>query len=521
MKLSFKQNLIPEDLYNELDFNSYIDLFENGIDFIPLKIIDNLNTIDGVSHYNELKELYENIKKSEIEIDKLIKETSLLPSIENLTAGYKNSDLQQYHLFELGNFLSVNSKLVESEEHFPVDVEFGTISHKITEVLEKYTGNSFKTLIYDNCDKKLSSEMKGLEKRTKKELENYELKIYEKTGLKMIHPYPLLISLSDSEAEKIKKTGLLKIEPEGNSWKIDYLLSNSLKEISEKKKRTSHELKTRMKEKLFQLNSELKQYLDNFINYIIKRERRVYLYSLLKTMGDNSLCLPHFTEETEFKLEKGFLYSLKMRKEKPFVPLDIKLTKGSNILFGANMSGKTTVLKTIYFVLSLIKVGLPLPAEKISLNFPSKVRLHLKTSGSVRNDLSGFGDEINFFSEKTEDKSFILCDELFLSTDPENGVTLSKIFLEEYSGLDLVFFCSSHYPKILKNKSSSLFKMKDIPIDSIKKENFSLTDLADKMPFVVETIDKNYTQLSDTKPLELAMLFPLSDSLKSKIKQKI
>jgi hypothetical protein len=158
------------------------------------------------------------------------------------------------------------------------------------------------------------------------------------------------------------------------------------------------------------------------------------------------------------------------------------------------------------------------------LHFPEQVELHVKSAGAMSRNLSGFGDEIAFFTRELSPSAYILVDELFQSTDPVGGAELSKIVLQDFSHKDLVFFCTSHYPEVLHIRDISLFRMKDIDFEEETGHVLNLDTLMGTMPYELERIlpqDIGNVLKESRKPLYLALHFPLPESIKEKIRKQL
>jgi len=118
----------------------------------------------------------------------------------------------------------------------------------------------------------------------------------------------------------------------------------------------------------------------------------------------------------------------------------------------------------------------------------------------------------------------VLCDELFLSTDPVNGAALSEIFIQDYAAKQQVFLCTTHYSQVLDIKDITLFKMLEPNPDQLSLINTDIEEYLKKMPYKIDTVSAGNSKLSSTPPstpMRVALLFPLPDSIKDKIKKKL
>ena len=520
MKLEFEQNIVPADIFEELDFNGFLSYFDLGIPLVPRRILRPMKRQQGKAHFTRLYDLQAKVDQGKLEINKLIDQTRRLPLLDSLMVFFKDRRLEQFHLYDLGRFVSENQALAGLEENCPLAPEISPCCAGIRAVLEEYTQNGFSGLVYTKEEQEISKKVEGLGQKIQAGLTRYENDIHAQTGMKMIYPYPREISAQDDNISRILGCRLLRVKKRENTCLVDFRLPGELEKISKEKDRLGEKFDMMMQNKLEAINKKLQPMFKDFAAYYEERKNRVFYYALLWVKNKYSLCFPLFQDDFGCRLIDARLVCLEEQVNK-YVPLNIALDRGSNVLFGANMTGKTTVLKTLYFHLTAIRMGLPVPARSAVLHFPEQVELHLKTSGNVRTNLSSFGDEILFFSKNMSSYAYVLADELFQSTDPVSGTELSEIFLAEFSDKDMVFFCTSHYPDVLKLDTISLFRMKDPDFDM---QDLKFEDLLNKMPYTLERISRGRINdaLGQTrKALCMALNFSLPESIKAKIRSAL
>jgi DNA mismatch repair ATPase MutS len=239
-------------------------------------------------------------------------------------------------------------------------------------------------------------------------------------------------------------------------------------------------------------------------------------------MHRQGLSLPLISPETACRISDGRLPVLQKKAGENFKPLNVCLTPGANIIIGANMTGKTTVLKTIYFILQAFRFGLPVPCNELFSHFPTDISLLLKSSGNIDNSLSGFGCELDFFARKFPAGSVILTDELFQTTDPANGTRLAQIFITEFNRKDHLFLCSTHYAQIPELcPETKIFRMRDVDFKSKIDYHSRLRELAERIPYEIEEVSESERrENSDNSltPLKIALIFPLAEEIKTRIK---
>ncbi|MCP4350264.1 MAG: hypothetical protein GY795_32725 [Desulfobacterales bacterium] len=522
MKLEFEQNIVNADLIEELDFKGFLSLFDLEIPLLPRMILHPFNREQGESHFRKLSDFQALIRQGKLDIEKLISQTGRLPLLDFVIPFFKDRNLEQFHLYTLGRFVSENQVMAGLENNWSLAQELNESCVNIQAVLEKYLKKGFSALRHTPGEQEISDRIRNYEQKLRKELSKYEKEIFSQTGLKAIYPYQKEISKESENISKILNCKLLSATDKENFYLVDYCLPESVEKIIAEKNALSEEFGKLMQDKLKRINTELHPLFGNFSKCYEERKKRVYYYALLWVKNKYSFCFPEFQANIGCRLTKAQLPCLK-EQAKEYIPLDAELNQGSNVLFGANMTGKTTVLKTLYFHLTAIQMGLPVPAEAVQLHFPEQVELHLKTSGDIRKNLSSFGEEIHFFTRKMSPCAYILADELFQSTDPVSGTELSEIFLSEYSGKEVVFFCTSHYPDVLWLENISLFRMKDADVDQKQESDFRFEDLLNRIPYELEVIsrDKIDDALKQSrKALYIALNFPLPESVKGKIRDQ-
>lgn len=509
------------ELYDELDYELFLSLFVQNQPLLSSVILRPMDENGAVSHYAELTRLEQKLQPGKL--DKILEQSSTLPPLEHLLPLVERGQLEQYHLFELGNFLHNDSILRSMEESCPLDPESSQPLDRFLQALDKYTEKSFSTMRASKETKEIQAALAQSEKELGEAIKQFEQQIFERTGLKMTYPWPRELAPGKEQINSINDCDLLTMEKRNDLWLIDYNIGLDLKQLRGKKNKLNERFDTLMRKQLELLNSELSPLGSHFKKYYRKRVKRTWLYVLLEVKEKESLCLPVFTAKYGCHLKDSYLYGLKVRKEEKCIPLDLNILTGATVLYGANMSGKTTVLKTLYFLLTLVQLGLPLPARKAVLHYPKQVALMLKSPGDVRTNSSTYGEELAFFAKPMEDGAYILSDELFLSTDPANGVILSKILIRSMAGADKLFLCTTHYPEILDIENITLFRMEDPDPLLLEKNGRDLQSLQNFMPYkLIPITDREQEKIrTNHAPLETALLFDLPRDIKEAIRSHL
>ncbi len=135
---------------------------------------------------------------------------------------------------------------------------------------------------------------------------------------------------------------------------------------------------------------------------------------------------------------------------KHFQPIDITLKQEPTLIMGANMAGKSILLKSVALAQILFQFGFFVPAEQAQIVPVKKIALLIGDAEDTQRGLSSYAAEMLRLNEVIKDtkanvKQLVLIDELARTTNPQEGSAIVcgvVDFLEEYSVCSLV---TSHY----------------------------------------------------------------------------
>jgi DNA mismatch repair protein MutS2 len=113
-----------------------------------------------------------------------------------------------------------------------------------------------------------------------------------------------------------------------------------------------------------------------------------------------------------------------------FQPISLETEKGALLITGANMSGKTVLLKTIGLLVAMAQYGFLVPAQ--SMSFMARQFLFFSTRGREPDGLSAYGIEIagvkRVLRQEVPD-GLLLFDELARGTNPQEGFAINAALL--------------------------------------------------------------------------------------------
>lgn len=223
-------------------------------------------------------------------------------------------------------------------------------------------------------------------------------------------------------------------------------------------------------EKVIPLNNRLRQIeveIEEEIERLLEEISR-YLYHLnndfattrdLLEKMDYRLAQAQFSilvtaQSCEFSDDSFDLIDLKhpllALSKKEIVSNSVQLTQEKSILLlsGPNAGGKTVLLKSIGLAAQMARCGLPICAALGSkLPFFTDIVTSIGDSQSVDEELSTFAAHLKILEKATHLTGFhnlVLIDEICGSTDPEEGASLARSFIESYGKNEIFAIITSH-----------------------------------------------------------------------------
>lgn len=151
----------------------------------------------------------------------------------------------------------------------------------------------------------------------------------------------------------------------------------------------------------------------------------------------------------------------------------IEMNNGSTIITGANMGGKTTILKTVALNVMLAHLGFFVFAKKASIPMFDIIH-YIGVNQQITHGLSSFGYEMMELNQAIQSmkqkKCLIIADELARSTNPNEGqkfVRALALFSKRYHSMTLI---ATHYDHVV-SKGMNHYQIKGL------KENAITLDL--------------------------------------------
>ena len=235
----------------------------------------------------------------------------------------------------------------------------------------------------------------------------------------------------------------------------------------------------------------------------------------IRLASDWHCCRPEVADHTELvQLSNPEVAAALAEKGRRFQPIDIHFGRETILVTGANMAGKSVLLKTLALTQYLFQFGFYVPAQRASLCVVEEIISSIGDRQSELSGLSSFAVEILTIDKIIQEgragkRVLALVDELARTTNPEEGKVLVGNFIRLTTQLGITALVTTHYGGI--EASCRRLRVKGLQL----KEGQVITagNISDFMDYALVETD------ADEVPMEaftIARLFGVDDELLAK-----
>ncbi|MFN6991573.1 MAG: MutS-related protein, partial [Fervidobacterium sp.] len=213
-------------------------------------------------------------------------------------------------------------------------------------------------------------------------------------------------------------------------------------------------------------------------------------------------------------------------KKKVYQPVDITVTPGVTVIVGANMSGKSVVLRTVALIQYMAQLGFFVPARDCETEYLEHIALICEDFQKPLSGLSSFGAEILLINEALDlsrkSKGLVLIDEPARTTNPYEGTAIVNAIVESFKTLDCYTLIVTHLdyvnaPRRLRVKGLKN-EVKTLPEKVNGKANELLSMLQDYIDYqLVESADS----LVPKEAIKIMELLGIDDEIVNSVKRQI
>ncbi|GAA4732333.1 MutS-related protein [Flavisolibacter ginsenosidimutans] len=176
-------------------------------------------------------------------------------------------------------------------------------------------------------------------------------------------------------------------------------------------------------------------------------------YSMAKAVKAYDLHFPDFIEQEEPYFKTEGLYHVLLQQPTPY---DLALQPNENFLFltGANMAGKSTLIKAVGSAVFLAHIGMGVPAKNMKLSLFDGLLSNINVTDNIAKGESYFFNEVQRIKNtvyKINDgkKWLVLIDELFKGTNVQDAMKCSLTVIKGLMKIkNSLFILSTHLYEI-------------------------------------------------------------------------
>jgi DNA mismatch repair protein MutS len=176
-------------------------------------------------------------------------------------------------------------------------------------------------------------------------------------------------------------------------------------------------------------------------------------YSMALAVKTFNLSFPEFIEQESPLVDAKGLYHILLPEP---VPYDLQMNPEHNFLFltGANMAGKSTLIKSVGSAVFLAHIGMGVPAEKMKLTLFDGLLSNINVVDNIAKGESFFFNEVQRIKNTIEKinngkKWLVLIDELFKGTNVQDAMKCSlTVILGLIKMKNSLFILSTHLYEI-------------------------------------------------------------------------
>ncbi len=201
------------------------------------------------------------------------------------------------------------------------------------------------------------------------------------------------------------------------------------------------------------LSDELYPWVDTLVNTLNQMAYADGLLARAKLAIEWNLVRPAIGDVTRYK--NLFNPRLKQRNEEMhmrYQPVSIEIRPGVCLVTGANMAGKTVLLKSIGTAQMMAQCGMYVPAEEATVHLVQGVATSIGDDQDEMNGLSSYASEIikisNILADCRQRELLVLIDEPARTTNPVEGKALVQAIIKILEQSPSFTLITTHYGQL-------------------------------------------------------------------------
>ena len=213
--------------------------------------------------------------------------------------------------------------------------------------------------------------------------------------------------------------------------------------------RRSEEIETEVRAQICEQLYPFASDLEKALNQVAHLDVIIAKALIADNMGFNRAQISESTTAFKAMFHPQIKETLALSKRN-FQVIDIKLNQSVCFITGANMAGKTVILKTLALCQYLLQFGFFVPAQSANIALVNRILVSVGDDQSEQNGLSSFASEMVKINEMVEasikkENVLILVDELARTTNPTEGRAIVNAVAEIFNENQTLSVITTHY----------------------------------------------------------------------------
>jgi DNA mismatch repair ATPase MutS len=208
-----------------------------------------------------------------------------------------------------------------------------------------------------------------------------------------------------------------------------------------------------MADNLFYANFFKRQYKSETLELMEIYSRLEAWYSMAMAVKTYNLHFPQFLDQDDPFLKAEGLYHVLLQAP---VPYDLVMHPEQNFVFltGANMAGKSTLIKSVGAAVFLAHIGMGVPAKNMELTLFDGLLTNINVADNIAKGESYFFNEVQrikntIYKINNGKKWLVLIDELFKGTNVQDAMKCSLAVIKGLIKIkNSLFILSTHLYEI-------------------------------------------------------------------------
>ncbi|GLI55377.1 endonuclease MutS2 [Propionigenium maris DSM 9537] len=227
------------------------------------------------------------------------------------------------------------------------------------------------------------------------------------------------------------------------------------------------------------LSKKLEPLMEGMLENIAALGRLDLLLAKGRFCNHFNLVSPKINSESKISAKNLINLQIKEMVEgqgQEYTPIDVELSKGTTVITGANMGGKTVALKTITLNVFLFQMGFYPMGEGVSMPLFDFIDFISDDMQDISKGLSTFGAEMMKLKEIMiflhRGQGFVALDEFARGTNPYEGQKIAKSLGEYLNDFGTISLMATHYDGVVNEDivHYQVVGLRDVDFEKLKRK---------------------------------------------------